>query len=679
MRRLFHAFLLVLAIAVSASAQAPPGTGGYTFQGQGNIAQVFSGLINPQFGQVPFGTKLGGYSLLVPFGDVIPGVSLGQLNVQGAHWKTQTCTTSPCAVTATQVTCNAASGPITLQLPGANGTGFFTAVQKVDNTSNACNITTAGSDSINGLNVIPITTPFLPMLLDDAQTGAWFAGLLTLATGATGINGFPLLGTADFNNYSGVNVGGMQFVQQPAPSNLQATATCTGTCATTYTYEVSCLTTFGESVQLSNGTINTTTATNAASLSTANNNALSWTFQPQCRSGYNIYGRIGGSVGLLITQPPNVTTWTDDGSIVNPANSYTLSWSASAYAAVQVWDLQGALTSNPIDVSASASGTSTRPSAPAITTTLNHDLQVATYFFDRNAGTYTAPTGFTAASNIAASPITNYGLGMSQKDRSTAGAIASSLATTAVSQSWATLNMAIKSSNVSNAITIGTQDTHITTSPYTSMTFGDPSGTSTGDLELICISYLQGTTLTLPTAPAAFQLIKVVTSGTNKVQGACYYNAPNVSALPPPPTQNTTGGIQQVTPTGQTVNILPLEGYLVSGSGIYGNNTSGNFPTGSILMQATAQKPGHFVTLTSTNLSLNGGSCSTAPTFNVFDGSTNGTAKIASASAQAQGTATTQAETLPFLAGDTIGLFVSTQGATCLAPTFAVSATLNYP
>ena len=62
--------------------------------------------------------------------------------------------------------------------------------------------------------------------------------------------------------------------------------------------------------------------------------------------------------------------------------------------------------------------------------------------------------------------------------------------------------------------------------------------------------------------------------------------------------------------------------------------------------------------------------CSTAPTFNVFDGASNlGTAKIASATVQAKNAPTTQAETLTFAAGDMIGIIVSMAGdATAVYP-----------
>lgn len=118
--------------------------------------------------------------------------------------------------------------------------------------------------------------------------------------------------------------------------------------------------------------------------------------------------------------------------------------------------------------------------------------------------------------------------------------------------------------------------------------------------------------------------------------------------------------------------------HITAGPNTFGNNTI--YATGVPIMQVVAGSAGHFTQLASTNITLNAGSCTTAPTFNVFDGATNlGTAKIASATVQAKGTATTQAETQTFAAGDVIGIIVSTAGSVCLLPIFAVSATVVNP
>lgn len=149
--------------------------------------------------------------------------------------------------------------------------------------------------------------------------------------------------------------------------------------------------------------------------------------------------------------------------------------------------------------------------------------------------------------------------------------------------------------------------------------------------------------------------------------------APAWSASSP----GTSGQVASMTTAG-VLSWIATEAHLSPGTNTFGNNTP--FPTGVPIYQTVATNAGHFTQLTSTNITLNAGSCSTAPTFNVFDGASNlGTAKIASATVQAKNATTQQAETLTFAAGDVIGIIVSTAGATCLAPIFNVDATVVYP
>jgi hypothetical protein len=120
--------------------------------------------------------------------------------------------------------------------------------------------------------------------------------------------------------------------------------------------------------------------------------------------------------------------------------------------------------------------------------------------------------------------------------------------------------------------------------------------------------------------------------------------------------------------------IMPAIDATFGSTGAFGNST--NYTTGSQLAAITPKNAGTITNITIVNQTLAAGSCTTAPTFNVFVGSSSneGTAIIASASKQAAlGTVTSQAQTLSFGAGQVIGLYVSTQGATCLAPVFNVT------
>lgn len=303
MKRILTALFAILLTASLALAQAPPQTGVYTFQGQGNLPQIISSLGNPSPNAVPFGNTAGTYSLLVPFGDVTE--SLGDFLVIGAHYGTQVCSTSPCNVTAAVVECNATSGPITVQLPGAGGTGFFTWVLKTDGTANACNITRAGSDTINfSASAIAITNQAQSILLDDEVTGNWVA----IAPPIAGSTGGMLSATLNFNNYSGINVNTIQLVQLAPPSGVTAGASCSSSCSTLYTYEVTCA---GDASTETTPSLTVTTSNNAT-LSSSNFNTIGWNAESSCHGGFNVYGRIGGSLGKLGNTGGN--SFVDNGS-----------------------------------------------------------------------------------------------------------------------------------------------------------------------------------------------------------------------------------------------------------------------------------------------------------------------------------------------------------------------------
>jgi hypothetical protein len=103
------------------------------------------------------------------------------------------------------------------------------------------------------------------------------------------------------------------------------------------------------------------------------------------------------------------------------------------------------------------------------------------------------------------------------------------------------------------------------------------------------------------------------------------------------------------------------------------SGTMGNYSTGNAACQFPMQYGGRFIKMTIQNVSLSGGSCTTAPTLQATDGaSTVGSTQLASASAQAVGTVTTVNYTPAntFAAGDIIGVEVSTTGGTRVAPIF---------
>jgi hypothetical protein len=128
------------------------------------------------------------------------------------------------------------------------------------------------------------------------------------ATTFAGVATFPLTATANFNNYSGININTLNSTQLTAPSGVGVSATCSGTCATTYTYKVSCLGDNSTETLASSGS----TSVNAATLDGTHFNTVTWSAESQCHGGFNIYGRIGGSLGLVGTVSAGVLTFTDN-------------------------------------------------------------------------------------------------------------------------------------------------------------------------------------------------------------------------------------------------------------------------------------------------------------------------------------------------------------------------------
>lgn len=124
-----------------------------------------------------------------------------------------------------------------------------------------------------------------------------------------------------------------------------------------------------------------------------------------------------------------------------------------------------------------------------------------------------------------------------------------------------------------------------------------------------------------------------------------------------------------------TETITPVEGTISAGTALFGNTS---YPISTVIAQTIAVAAGHFTNLVIT--SSVGGSCTTAPTFNVFDGTTNvGTAKLATSTTQTKGVATSQTQSLTFAAGDLIGIYISIAGATCTTDTWAVAAEYSTP
>lgn len=146
------------------------------------------------------------------------------------------------------------------------------------------------------------------------------------------------------------------------------------------------------------------------------------------------------------------------------------------------------------------------------------------------------------------------------------------------------------------------------------------------------------------------------------------------ATLSPTPTATATATLSPTpTPTPQA------EFQVGAGNNNYGNSSS--YTTNEVVAYDNPINAGHIHDLTCRNVT--GGSCTTASTFNVYvyhgGVQTNGTALTCSTSQEAIGTNSHQAESLSFVAGDEVGVFISQIGGTCNAPIFDVDMTITEP
>ncbi len=85
----------------------------------------------------------------------------------------QTCSATPCTVTAGEVGVNAASGNIEVDLPAANATQNPIEICKADASANTVTITPNGTDKIDQQASFVLTTRFQCARLVDRVVGDW--------------------------------------------------------------------------------------------------------------------------------------------------------------------------------------------------------------------------------------------------------------------------------------------------------------------------------------------------------------------------------------------------------------------------------------------------------------------------------------------------------------------------
>jgi len=416
--------------------------------------------------------------------------------------------------------------------------------------------------------------------LFNATSATTIAGVPLIST-----SGFPLYATANFNNYSGINVAGLELVKQPPPT-MSVTGVCSGTCATAYDYEVTCLTDIGEANPSA-----MVPATNAASLSTSNYNLVTWAAQPACRDGFNVYGRHSGSLAYLATVGPtaNGTNQPSGGGTAcapaycyvdagqgPPADVWTIPFTtANGYPAVTILSLSGwnNTVATPIDTSSPYSGISAGPLAAGITTSENNETQVVGIGIESMAGTLTPPGGFSSTVSIPGAPGSNLGQWIGAKNIASAGATGTALGATTRSGSWGTVNLAVLPANTGTPITVTGTEQVIGTGPnFTTVTFGDPVGSSAGNLLIICMSYAAGSS---PIVPYRMNLIATGAIGAEgQTNESCYWAV--AFGTPAPQSYNGSGSLVQFTPTGDTYHefYLGLQNWDASNDSLSPNGTT---------------------------------------------------------------------------------------------------------
>jgi hypothetical protein len=214
-----------------------------------------------------------------------------------------------------------------------------------------------------------------------------------------------------------------------------------------------------------------------------------------------------------------------------------------------------------------------------------------------------------------------------------------------------------------------------------SITLPNSASIADGQILLLNVSQpLSGSAFTVAAGSAGSVLTPGVgTTLVNARPGGCPTIGTTVSATNPSQLLMTVSYRASITQ--YTVVSCQVSNSAESGASEFPLSVTGTFGSIAItrpIASIVVQHSGTFKSLSISNFT--GGTCTTPPILNVFDGSTNiGTPVAASSTIQARGAVATLGQTLSFNAGDTIGIYVSTAGATCTVPQFNVSAEIVQP
>ena len=171
----------------------------------------------------------------------------------------------------------------------------------------------------------------------------------------------------------------------------------------------------------------------------------------------------------------------------SPSSSYTFSYTAGSGATIGGIDVQlsewsGVYASSPVDIYGTATGSSTTPSVPSVTTARKNDTIIAISAFDgRSASTpitYTPPSGYVGFLGDSASTTAPIAAGNADIAFDTPGATTATTATLSATAPWGTFVLALASVSGSAVFyftdTMSLADT-IQVQATSDLSFSDPS------------------------------------------------------------------------------------------------------------------------------------------------------------------------------------------------------------
>ena len=117
---------------------------------------------------------------------------------------------SPYTVVATDsvLTCDATGGAVVINLPAATGTGRELTLKKIDSSSNACTLTRAAADVIDGATTAALSIQYASSKLADSSAGTWIRTHVNQQLGdVTGVSTATVVGKINGTALSGLATG----------------------------------------------------------------------------------------------------------------------------------------------------------------------------------------------------------------------------------------------------------------------------------------------------------------------------------------------------------------------------------------------------------------------------------------------------------------------------------------